>query len=341
MDARRRSGVEASSSSTSPRGRDGARALATLAMTCYWNVGQKGFFDVEATADEALELGTPLGFEPLIGDGGELRRRCAREFGNLRVNAWLNGVDEGNGRTTRAGVLTSDDWVIVAFRGTTPSPLRGLIFESQINGRAGQTTWASGAGRVHAGYAAAYETLRTKLEDAVRAEMDASGGSKKLVVTGHSLGGALATLCAARLASEYGPQGARVDAVTFGQPRVGDNEFAKYLDQDLSLDYARVVHGGDLFSRVPTSGYWLPTANEGRFDVEYTHAGSMLWTNANKNSLTNRHIYAPKNSGDPDGFSTDSRMINPVTVARHHSGYANFFQEDPSIFDAWPATGTL
>lgn len=324
-----------------PRSRDGVSTLATFAMTTYWRCGQTGFFDA-ATPDAALDLGTPLGFEPLVGDGGELRRRTLAAFAgaNLRARTWLDGVDEGNGRTTRAGVFTSDDWIIVAFRGTTPSPLRGLIFESQINGRAGQKTWGE-AGRVHAGYAAAYDALRAKVEDAVKAEMDACGGEKRLVVTGHSLGGALATLCAARLARAYGPEGARVDAVTFGQPRVGDSEFVRYLDVELAnaLSYARVVHGADLFARVPTSGYWLPSANEGRFGVEYAHAGSMLWTNASKGSMN--HVYAAKGAGEPEGFSLDARMANPARVALDHSGYARFFDEDPSIFDQWPDSGLL
>ena len=42
--------------------------------------------------------------------------------------------------------------------------------------------------------------LRKDIEDAVRREMDeapsSSGKSKRLVVTGHSLGGALSTICA-------------------------------------------------------------------------------------------------------------------------------------------------
>jgi len=333
---------------THPRSLEGARALCKLSMLSYWKLGQDAFFDADVDA-KALDFATPLGFEPLIGDGATLRRETMEVLGGggVQRRAWFD-VDSTSTTTTttRAGVFrvrSSDkDWLVVVFRGTTPSPLRGLIRESQINGRAGQTTWRDapssmmGGGRVHAGYAEAYAALKSKVEDAVKREMDESASEEtRLVVTGHSLGGAMTTLCAARLAEEYG----RVDAVTFGQPRVGDSNFVKMIDEGLEgkLSYARVVHAGDLFARVPTSGIWLPTSNEGQFSVEYAHGGSMLWTEAGGESI---HSYHPKGSGDPEGFSTDARMINPIGVARAHSGYARFM-EDETLRSRWPASGLI
>ena len=54
--------------------------------------------------------------------------------------------------------LTAPDWIVVIFRGTTPSPLRGLLREGQINSAAGQEEWRQSPGalegaRVHRGYA--------------------------------------------------------------------------------------------------------------------------------------------------------------------------------------------
>ena len=332
---------------THPRSLEGARALCKLSMLSYWKLGQDGFFDADVDA-KALDFATPLGFEPLIGDGATLRRETMEVLGGggVQRRAWFDVDSTSTTTTTRAGVFrvrSSDkDWLVVVFRGTTPSPLRGLIRESQINGRAGQTTWRDapssmmGGGRVHAGYAEAYAALKSKVEDAVKREMDESASEEtRLVVTGHSLGGAMTTLCAARLAEEYG----RVDAVTFGQPRVGDSNFVKMIDEGLEgkLSYARVVHAGDLFARVPTSGIWLPTSNEGQFSVEYAHGGSMLWTEAGGESI---HSYHPKGSGDPEGFSTDARMINPIGVARAHSGYARFM-EDETLRSRWPASGLI
>jgi predicted lipase len=47
----------------------------------------------------------------------------------------------------------------------------------------------------------------------------------KIIVTGHSLGGSLAILAAADLHKSHG----KIDQVyTFGQPRVGNAQFASY-----------------------------------------------------------------------------------------------------------------
>lgn len=75
----------------------------------------------------------------------------------------------------------------------------------------------------------------------------------KLYITGHSLGGALAVLYAAML--HYTGQtevASKIKAVyTFGQPRVGDLNFATYFKQKLEGRYFRVVYCNDLVPRVP------------------------------------------------------------------------------------------
>ena len=151
-DARRRAVVSRASGdgreALVPRAREGATALATLSMASYWRFGQRGYFDADAREAE-LDFATPLGFEPLIGDGRALRRATLEAFPKLKRLSW----NDGGEATTRAGVFATSDeeWVVVVFRGTTPSPLRGLIRESQINGRAGQVKMKEG--RAHAGYA--------------------------------------------------------------------------------------------------------------------------------------------------------------------------------------------
>jgi pimeloyl-ACP methyl ester carboxylesterase len=189
-------------------------------------------------------------------------------------------------------------------------------------------------------------------------------GSKRprVVVVGHSLGGALAALCAARLAhdpevvvlddagiAEIGAgvvqnlaaaasseesSPTAVSCVTFGQPRVGDGGFRRGVDAAHAagrLTYQRVVRGGDLFARVPTSGVWLPGGNEDRFGVAYEHAGSMVWAEADA------AIGAGVGEPAPPGFNSDWRMINPARVASDHAGYAYFFEDD-ALKKAWPRT---
>jgi hypothetical protein len=75
----------------------------------------------------------------------------------------------------------------------------------------------------------------------------------KLFVTGHSLGGALAALYPVMLHFTGETEVAsKLGAVyTFGQPRVGDQDFANYAGSKLKGKYFRVVYCNDVVPRIP------------------------------------------------------------------------------------------
>lgn len=66
--------------------------------------------------------------------------------------------------------------------------------------------------------------------------------NRKLYMVGHSLGGAVATIAAARLIS-LGVDPNQLEVITFGAPAVGNDAFAKQFGKDISLK--RVVMKGD------------------------------------------------------------------------------------------------
>ena len=97
--------------------------------------------------------------------------------------------------------LRNPDWIVVCFRGTTPSPLRGLLREGQVNSMAGQETWAEAPAAMADArvrlvrYAAAYRSVLAEVENAVAAwaRESAAGETEskstpRVVVVGHSLG---------------------------------------------------------------------------------------------------------------------------------------------------------
>ena len=96
-----------------------------------------------------------------------------------------------------------------------------------------------------------------------------------MLVAGHSLGGALAALFVNKLARDAVPGG--VHLVTFGQPAVGDIDFAEQLRDRVGARskaprYARVVNHNDIIPRVPaffmddgTPFVHADGANVGRF----------------------------------------------------------------------------
>jgi predicted lipase len=73
---------------------------------------------------------------------------------------------------------------------------------------------------------------------------------QKIIVTGHSLGGALAALTAQQIEMDIGD---RVQAVyTFGMPRPGDATLATAYNQRPGQRTYRLAYGEDLVPTVPS-----------------------------------------------------------------------------------------
>ena len=103
----------------------------------------------------------------------------------------------------------------------------------------------------------AYDAISMSLESILSANPRA-----KLYVTGHSLGGALATLFIAFRLFENNGEDPRLGGVfTFGQPRVGDESFTNYMEAKLSQNighkrkYFRVVFRTDIVPRLPQDNF--------------------------------------------------------------------------------------
>lgn len=97
----------------------------------------------------------------------------------------------------------------------------------------------------------AYNIVRRKLKSLLSQHKNA-----KLVLTGHSLGGALAILFPIILVlhEEVEVMQRLLGVYTFGQPRVGDLELCRFMEARLNLPvprYFRVVYCNDLVPRLP------------------------------------------------------------------------------------------
>jgi|SaaInlV_135m_DNA_1039713.scaffolds.fasta_scaffold02983_3 triacylglycerol lipase len=129
------------------------------------------------------------------------------------------------------------------FRGTDFQSLDDIKTDIQ----AYQVSPKEMTGEVHGGFYNAFRKLWWRIQGDLKCAKQNSPGSR-LYIAGHSLGGALATLCAAMLAKE----GQRVDGLyTFGCPRVGDSDFVQWLGGLLKGRHYRVVNNCDIVTRWP------------------------------------------------------------------------------------------
>lgn len=166
------------------------------------------------------------------------------------------------------------DTIVVSFRGTEPFNSDDWCSDFDVS-------WYElpGMGKIHSGFMkalglqknlgwpkeissdsgdgncrklpTAYYFLREKLRALLHEDSRA-----KYILTGHSLGGALAVLFTAILGLHKEAELLeRLNGVyTFGQPRVGDGEFGKFMQKIMrqhGIGHYRFVYGNDMVPRLP------------------------------------------------------------------------------------------
>jgi triacylglycerol lipase len=140
-------------------------------------------------------------------------------------------------------VMESPSTVVVALRGTQN------VFDlfTDFNWSQIPYLYAAGAGSVHRGFAELYER---KLRPQLLACLGRLSPRKRLVLAGHSLGGALATLAAPDLARNTRFRPAHV--LTYGSPMVGNALFAAAYDTIIDKS-TQVMNVHDFVVRLPPS----------------------------------------------------------------------------------------
>ncbi len=128
---------------------------------------------------------------------------------------------------TQAYVLTWPDRQVLVFRGTQVTEQWSWT-DIKTNLQRGKVQWLTG-GKVHRGYGAALISVWHEISDNLN--------GSPLTITGHSLGGVLATLASTLTDAP---------AITFGAPAVGDGAFADRLKA-----VTRVVRDGDIAPKYP------------------------------------------------------------------------------------------
>ena len=117
--------------------------------------------------------------------------------------------------------------ITVVFSGT--NSLQGLYGAYSFD----QTGWHSeepgDAVRVHRGYKRGYDISKRRLWKLLQDFGLASDDT--LVITGHSLGGAMAQMCALDIRQTHRHR--RIEVVTFGSPAVGNENFQALYDAEL------------------------------------------------------------------------------------------------------------
>lgn len=138
---------------------------------------------------------------------------------------------------------------VIACRGTEANEWNDIRADARASSVLSETV-----GRVHRGFKREVDDLWPMLETALMCNQ------QPLWFCGHSLGGAMATICAGRcLLSHIDSNPERL--FSFGSPRVGNPRYTQYT----KLDHLRYVNNNDIVTRVPPG--WFG----------YRHCGSEIY----------------------------------------------------------------
>jgi hypothetical protein len=199
---------------------------------------------------------------PHYGVQGAHVRRISVQNDALLVVATAYLVQSPSGRVA-----------VLAFRGTDPASFVTMFADGEVMQRP-----FCGHG-VHAGFYANVEAVWDDVSEALHAAMQGAALNDQgarielpnkletLYVTGHSLGGAMAVLAAARLFGRgyeaWEPARLVQGVYTFGQPMVGDKGFADLCGRSFGSRLYRHVYRTDVVPHLPPKSS-IPYAHTGK-----------------------------------------------------------------------------
>ncbi|MEH7347779.1 lipase family protein [Gottfriedia acidiceleris] len=187
-------------------------------------------------------------------------------------------------------IAESKEQIIIAFRGyaSYPADLIAAYDILQV-----PYPYVENSGKTSRGFTCIYQSTRKKLFK----ELNKFPKNKKLFITGHNYGGALATLATLDIINNSKFKNASV--YTYGSPRVGDPDFGYRFNQDVKNSH-RIVNIHDSFTTFPEKFYPPPFTKDG---IYYQHVNTKYPISFQLNNT-------PRNDGIGCYFKNSSNL-NP------------------------------
>ena len=217
------------------------------------------------------------------------------EFATLGFDA----VDTMVGSSMMGYVVSVGDSTVIAFRGTDDKP----DWVANLN----RFTDPTKHGPVHRGFQRAYQRLASQVATLLK-----KTEAKHIWITGHSLGGALAVLCAYDMAEN---KGLSIDGlITFGQPLVARPPLSDHIDALLTGKFVHYVNQSDIVPRIPPS---------------FDYCGSLVWyTGDDIRRSRQAPLYATAAPGDEEQDETSGNGLEPMSEADFDALQKKLKEED-------------
>jgi predicted lipase len=147
---------------------------------------------------------------------------------------------------TQGFVAIKNRTIYVVFRGSESKK------DFQNDGSVSKVPFIEEGEKVHIGFKSCWEPVEEDVYSGIRTANEMMDTVDSVVVCGHSLGGAVATLMAYSIKNRF--YGYHVECCTIGSPRVGNKVFKQNFDKS-GIESIRVVHNNDLVTHTPYIGF--------------------------------------------------------------------------------------
>ena len=211
----------------------------------------------------------------------------------------LDYIVEENGSKALQGYDKETNSIFIAFRGS--SNIQNWIDNIQIK----QISPYNDTNiQVEKGFYKAYNEIKPELFDNL-VDLSTKYNTKDISITGHSLGGSMATLMAYDILTAY-PKYQVKYLITFGSPRTGNQLFVDSFNSYRVTSY-RITHAYDMVPHVPEEF------------LHYHHISNEIWYNE---ANTQYKICNDYDNTEDDSCSNSCAPIHCTSVS-DHSNYLN------------------
>lgn len=241
-----------------------------------------------------IQVKNPL-FDYQVFDDNFIARRCDNFYFDYKMCVAIVAISHINQE------------IVISYRGTAENlqlldeGLVALLYEKK----------KLGEGSVQTYFLNAFEKLQPCTKQRLLAMIDMFP-TYTITISGHSLGGAMASISAFNIMRENIGSPAGITLFTYGHPRVGDKLFSIEHDRVVPNSW-RIVHRKDIVPHIP---HCSPSCDSGGSSTNYHHGTEVF--------------YDVENMTDPSSDYKLCRANHDITCSRK---YTQFFSWNSPILD--------
>jgi len=169
---------------------------------------------------------------------------------------------------TQLKIQSFNNSLYICFRGTSSF----LDWKTNLNFKLSKYTKNNEEFKLHSGYYNSYMSIKLPLINYLK-----NYSYDNIYITGHSLGGSLATICSFDLIDHSDFINKNITCITFGAPRIGNKQFMK-LYRKYNISIHRIVISSDPVPKLPLNS-------------EYVHVSSSIYFKNKKSYIRPVKIY--------------------------------------------------